>query len=264
MITTAQTQASSLKAEYNLGYIWLISIVAALGGLLFGYDWVVIGGAKEFFESYFRITSAGLSGWANSCALVGCLIGALVAGGLSDKFGRKKLLIASAFLFAITSIGNALAPNFATFVCWRILGGVAIGLASNLSPMYIAEIAPAQMRGKLVSINQLTIVIGVLLAQVINWWLGRHLPPSATGEYIRNSWYGQICWRWMFGLTAIPSLLFFFGMFAVPESPRWLAKNGQPQAAGAVLRNIGGESYSGAALADIQATLVNETDKVNF
>lgn len=283
MITSAQTQTSSLKAEYNLGYIWLISIVAALGGLLFGYDWVVIGGAKEFFESYFDLpsvaqrlgqiwllrhltlgTAAGVSGFANSCALIGCLIGALVAGALSDRFGRKRLLVASASLFAITSIGNALASSFGIFVAWRILGGVAIGLASNLSPMYIAEIAPAQMRGKLVSINQLTIVIGVLLAQVVNWWLGRNLPALASDEYIRNSWYGQFCWRWMFGLTAIPSLLFFVGMFFVPESPRWLAKKGKPQAAAAILGKIGGSNYSSAALAEIEATLVNEINKVNF
>jgi sugar porter (SP) family MFS transporter len=264
MITATQSPASNLKADYNLGYIWIISIVAALGGLLFGYDWVVIGGAKQFFESYFHITDAAQSGWANSCALVGCLAGALVAGVLSDRFGRKKLLIVSAFLFAITSIGNALAPNFFIFVAWRILGGVGIGLASNLSPMYIAEIAPAQMRGKLVSVNQLTIVIGILLAEVINWALGRHLPSMATDEYIRNSWYGQTCWRWMFGLTAIPSLLFFVGMFLVPESPRWLAKNGKPQNARTILRKIGGENYSVAALADIQTTLVNEVEKVNF
>ena len=222
MIISTQTQTSGLKAEYNFSYIWIISIVAALGGLLFGYDWVVIGGAKPFFESYFRVSNAAQSGWVNSCALIGCFVGAIVAGALSDKFGRKRLLIVSAFLFAITSLGNALAPNFDIFVAWRILGGVGIGLASNLSPMYIAEIAPAQMRGKLVSINQLTIVIGILLAQVINWSLGRHLPLHATDEYIRNSWYGQACWRWMFGLTAIPSLLFFVGMFLVPESPRWL------------------------------------------
>lgn len=264
MITATQNQTSTLKAEYNFGYIWLISIVAALGGLLFGYDWVVIGGAKQFFENYFHITDAKQSGWANSCALIGCLVGALIAGVLSDKFGRKRLLITSAFLFAITSIGNALAPNFTIFVAWRILGGVAIGLASNLSPMYIAEIAPAQMRGRLVSINQLTIVIGILLAQVINWSLGRHLPGNATDEYIRNSWYGQTCWRWMFGLTAIPSLLFFIGMFLVPESPRWLAKNGKPENSSAILKKIGGENYSTAALADIQATLVNEIEKVNF
>jgi MFS family permease len=166
MITSTPTGTSNLKADYNFGYIWLISVVAALGGLLFGWDWVVIGGAKPFFERYFHIAdNAQLSGWANSCALIGCLIGALVAGALSDKFGRKKLLLLSAFLFALTSLGNALAPTFAVFIAWRILGGVAIGLASNLSPMYIAEIAPAQMRGKLVSINQLTIVIGILAAQ---------------------------------------------------------------------------------------------------
>ncbi|MGH8022213.1 MAG: MFS transporter, partial [Limisphaerales bacterium] len=264
MITTAQTQISGLKAEYNLGYIWLISIVAALGGLLFGYDWVVIGGAKPFFESHFRIANAAQSGWVNSCALIGCFVGAIVAGGLSDKLGRKRLLIAAAFLFGITSLGNAFAPNFDLFVAWRILGGVAIGLASNLSPMYIAEIAPAQMRGKLVSVNQVTVVIGILLAQIINWLLGRHLPALATDEYIRNSWYGQSCWRWMFGLTAVPALLFFVGMFFVPESPRWLAKNGKPRAAGAILRNIGGDAYSSAALAEIEATLVNEVNRVNF
>src|SRR5579862_6662972 len=123
MITAAQTESSNLRAEYNFGYIWLISVVAALGGLLFGYDWVVIGGAKPFFEKYFHLTTALQSGWANSCALIGCLVGALVAGALSDKFGRKRLLIVSAFLFAITSIGNALAPTLFIFVVWRILGG---------------------------------------------------------------------------------------------------------------------------------------------
>src|SRR5215467_11261332 len=180
MITAPSRPSSSTPAaDYNLGYIWLISIIAALGGLLFGYDWVVIGGAKPFFERYFHLTSAAQSGWANSCALIGCLAGALVAGALSDRFGRKRLLIASAFLFIFTSIGNALAPTFAIFIAWRMLGGVAIGLASNLSPMYIAEVAPAQMRGKLVSINQLTIVIGVLMAQIVNWSLGRHLPTLA-------------------------------------------------------------------------------------
>src|ERR1700744_3242689 len=191
MITTTSSESSNLKADLNLGYIWLISVVAALGGLLFGWDWMGIGGAKLFFESYFGIASnAQLSGWANSCALIGCFVGALTAGALSDKFGRKKLLILSASLFAVTSIGNALAPTFTIFVVWRILGGVAIGLASNLSPIYIAEIAPAQMRGKLVSINQLTVVVGVLAAQLVNWYLGRTLPAGATNEFIQNSWYG--------------------------------------------------------------------------
>ena len=264
MITATPNESSNLKAEYNFGYIWLISSVAALGGLLFGWDWVVIGGAKPFFQRYFQLTGEAQIGWANSCALIGCLVGALVAGALSDKFGRKRLLILSAFLFAITSLGNALAGDFSTFIFWRMLGGVAIGLASNLSPMYIAEIAPAQMRGKLVSINQLTIVVGILLAQVINWSLVRNLPTGATDEFIRNSWFGQQGWRWMFGLTALPSLLFFIGMFFVPESPRWLAKNGKPENAKSILKKIGGEDYAAAAIGDIKTTLINNVNRVRF
>ena len=116
MITATTTESSNLKADLNLGYIWLISSVAALGGLLFGWDWVVIGGAKPFFQRYFQLTTEAQIGWANSCALIGCLVGALMAGGLSDKFGRKRLLIFSAFLFAVTSLGNALAGNFSIFI----------------------------------------------------------------------------------------------------------------------------------------------------
>jgi sugar porter (SP) family MFS transporter len=264
MITAAPTESSDLRAEYNSRYIWLVSIVAALGGLLFGYDWVVIGGAKPFFEKYFHLTEAWQSGWANSCALIGCLVGALAAGALSDKFGRRRLLMVSAFLFAATSIGNALAASFSIFISWRMLGGVAIGLASNLSPMYIAETAPAGMRGKLVSVNQLTIVIGILAAQSINWALVRNLPQGAGDEFIRTSWYGQSGWRWMFGLTAIPSMLFFAGMFFVPESPRWLAKNGKSSEAHVILRRIGGEHYSTAALREIEGTLANEVETARF
>jgi sugar porter (SP) family MFS transporter len=258
MITTTSTATSGLKANYNFGYVWLISVVAAMGGLLFGWDWVVIGGAKPFFQRYFELTSEAQIGWANSCALIGCLIGALVAGGLSDKFGRKKLLIAAALIFAVTSLGNALATNFNIFIAWRIFGGVAIGLASSLSPMYIAEIAPAQIRGRLVAINQLTVVIGILLAQYINWFLVRGLPAGATDAFIRDSWFGQQGWRWMFGLTAAPALLFFIGMFMVPESPRWLAKNGKPQFARKILGKIGGPDYADAAVAEIQSTFSSE------
>ena len=264
MLTSIKPESTSLKAELNLGYIWTISLVVALGGLLFGWDWVVIGGAKPFFEKYFHLTTAAQSGWANSCALIGCLVGALVAGALSDKFGRKRLLMVSAFLFTITSLGNALAPTFNIFIAWRILGGVGIGLASNLSPMYIAEVAPAQMRGRLVAINQLTVVIGILAAQFINWALVRNLPAGASDEFIQNSWFGQAGWRWMFGLTAIPSLLFVAGMFFVPESPRWLAAKGKHDGAKQILEKIGGTNYSARALGDIEATLKNETAKVNF
>lgn len=258
MIAASQIQSSELKANYNLGYVWLISIVAAMGGLLFGWDWVVIGGAKPFFQRYFQLTTETQIGWANSCALIGCLFGALAAGALSDRFGRKKLLIAASLLFAVTSIGNALAGSFVVFIVWRIFGGVAIGLASNLSPMYIAEVAPAQIRGKLVAINQLTIVIGILLAQFINWYLVRELPSGASDEFIRNSWFGQSGWRWMFGLTAAPSLLFFAGMLVVPESPRWLAKKGLTALAERILTKIGGVEYARAALTEIRSTLANE------
>ena len=258
MITATSSESSNLKADYNFGYIWLISVVAAMGGLLFGWDWVVIGGAKPFFQRYFNLTSEAQIGWANSCALIGCLGGALAAGALSDKLGRKRLLIFAALMFAVTSIGNGLANNFQVFVVWRILGGVAIGLASSLSPMYISEVAPAQMRGKLVSINQLTIVVGVLAAQLLNWYLVRDLPQGATDEFIRNSWFGQQGWRWMFGLTAAPSVLFFLGMIAVPESPRWLAKNGRSSDARAVLKKIGGEKYADAAIGEIASTLATE------
>jgi sugar porter (SP) family MFS transporter len=258
MITAIQTEPTTLKANYNLAYVWLISVVAAMGGLLFGWDWVVVGGAKPFFQRYFQLTSEAQIGWANSCHLIGCLVGALVAGALSDKFGRKRLLIVAAIIFAVTSLGNAFANDFTVFISWRIFGGVAIGLASSLSPMYIAEIAPAQIRGKLVAINQLTVVIGILLAQYINWFLVRNLPVGATDDLIRNSWFGQQGWRWMFGLTAVPSLLFFIGMLFVPESPRWLAKNGRINLARGILKKIGGEVYANAAATEIQSTLASE------
>ncbi len=258
MITAIQTEASTLRAEYNYGYVWLISGVAAMGGLLFGWDWVVIGGAKPFFQRYFQLTSEASIGWANSCALIGCLAGALAAGALSDKFGRKRLLIVAALIFAVTSLGNALANDFTIFIAWRIFGGVAIGLASSLSPMYIAETAPAPIRGRLVAINQLTVVIGILLAQSVNWFLVRQLPAGATDEFIRNSWFGQSGWRWMFGLTAAPAVLFFLAMFFVPESPRWLAKMGRTNLARAILQKIGGEIHADSALAEIQSTLAND------
>ena len=199
MIPSTSAPSTGPVGQIKPGYVWLTSAVVALGGLLFGWDWVVIGGAKPFFESFFRLKDPALVGWANSCALIGCLVGALVAGALSDRFGRRRPLVAAALIFAVTSIGNALAPTFGVFIAWRMLGGVAIGLASSLSPMYISEIAPASMRGKLVSINQLTIVVGILFAQVINWWLVRDLPAGSTDEFIRGSWFGQVGWRWMFG-----------------------------------------------------------------
>ena len=258
------SEASGAKVRYNLGYVWTISVVAALGGLLFGYDWVVIGGAKPFFERFFELSTAAARGWANSCALIGCLVGALVAGGLSDRLGRKKLLIFSAFLFTVTSLGNASAQDFTVFVVWRILGGVAIGLASNLSPLYIAEVSPAGMRGKLVSINQLMIVIGILAAQFINYSIARPISPSASEEVIRASWNCTAGWRWMFVATAAPALLFFLAAFFIPESPRWLMKNGRRDRARRILERTGGGEYADAAILEIESTLADETGGVGF
>ena len=135
---------------------------------MFGYDWIVIGGTKPFYERFFHVATAWQEGWAMGSALVGCLTGAILSGGLSDRFGRKRLLILAAFVFVVSSLGTAMVDSFTAFNLWRIAGGMAIGLASNLSPMYIAEIAPAAVRGRLVAMNQFTIVIGILLAQMAN------------------------------------------------------------------------------------------------
>lgn len=253
------------RPAYNMRYIWLVTLVSAMGGLLFGYDWVVIGGAKPFYEKFFGLTTPSQIGWAMSSALVGCLVGALVSGALSDRFGRKKLLLLAAFLFTVTGVLTALAPDFTFFVVNRLLGGVAIGLASNLSPMYIAEISPAATRGKFVSVNQLTIVIGILAAQLTNWLIARPVAPGATAADILASWNGQTGWRWMFGAEAVPALLFFLLMFLVPESPRWLVKNGRSEAAEKILSRVGGPGFAAEALADIRTTLAaGETGRVRF
>ena len=239
--------------------LWLTASAAALGGLLFGYDWVVIGGAKPFYEIYFHLTSPELQGWAMSCALTGCLIGALAAGGMSNRFGRKRLLMLAALVFAGSSLGTAMAPVFAEFVAWRILGGFAIGLASGVSPIYIAEISPPHLRGRLVSLNQMAIVIGILMAQVVNWLIARPVLAGAAAAQILASWNGQWGWRWMFGVTAIPSLLFLIAAFLVPESPRWLATKGRQQHALRVLERLGSPAYARHVLDQIRAASGDES-----
>jgi sugar porter (SP) family MFS transporter len=253
------------RAEYNMRFIWAVTLVSALGGLLFGYDWVVIGGAKPFYEKFFGLTTPSEIGWAMSSALVGCLVGALVSGGLSDRFGRKRLLILAGFLFTVSAVWTALAADFAVFVVFRLVGGIGIGLASNLSPMYIAEMAPAESRGRLVSVNQLTIVIGILAAQVVNWLIAEPVPAGATAADILASWNGQAGWRWMFGAETVPAALFFALMFLVPESPRWLVKNGRAAAAKKVLARVGGPGFAVRALDEIRATLAaDEIGRVRF
>ncbi len=258
-VQTGSTAASATATHLHSGYVWLISAAAALGGLLFGYDWVVIGGAKPFYETYFRLNTQELIGWANSCALIGCLIGSIVSGFVSDRFGRKKLLIASALLFAISSVLTGWAWSFNSFITWRIIGGVAIGIASNVSPTYIAEISPALWRGRLVSLNQVTIVVGILGAQVVNWLIAQQVPLGATAEQIRVSWNGQFGWRWMFTAVTVPSLIFLFSSLFVPESPRWLVKNKRRGEARGTLVKIGDERYADEALTEIEAALTAES-----
>jgi SP family xylose:H+ symportor-like MFS transporter len=240
--------------NFNARYVWTISVVAALGGLLFGYDWVVIGGAKPFYERYFNLNSEQLIGWANSCALVGCLIGSLISGAISDRMGRKKLLIGSAFLFAVSSVFTGLSHTFTQFVFWRTMGGVAIGIASNVSPAYISEISPAAWRGRLVALNQFTIVTGILIAQVVNWLIADRVPANATAEMIRLSWNGQYGWRWMFIAVAVPSAVFFVCALFVPESPRWLIGRDQRERARLILVRIGGERYGDLSVQSILET----------
>jgi len=251
--------------KFNKTYILGISMVSAMGGLLFGYDWVVIGGAKPFYERFFDITSMpNLQAWAMSSALIGCIIGAVISGVISDKLGRKKPLLLSAFLFTISALGTGLSNSYNLFIIFRIIGGIGIGLASALSPMYIAEVSPSQFRGRFVSLNQMTIVIGILSAQIINMIIAEKVPEQATNELIRASWNGQIGWRWMFWAEIVPAVAFFILVFLVPESPRWLIKAGKAERAYPTLKKIGGELYAKEEMANIQETLIVDTEKVNF
>ena len=255
MITSVGVSPASVddRGSVRTIYLWFTAAAGALGGLLFGYDWVVIGGAKPFYERFFHLDSPALQGWAMSCALIGCLLGAVFSGSLSNRFGRRRLLTLAAIAFAASSLGTGLAHHFAAFVVWRILGGCAIGLASGISPMYIAEISPAHLRGRLVSLNQVAIVFGILLAQVVNWLIARPVPPGASANLILYSWNGQLGWRWMFAVTAIPSLLFLVASLLVPESPRWLASKGRHENALCVLERLGGRAYAQHVLEDFAA-----------
>lgn len=239
---------------YNCLFVYFICLVSAMGGLLFGYDWVVIGGAKPFYEIYFGISeNAGMQALAMSIALAGCLLGATMAGFLADRYGRKKLLQFAALVFLVSSWATGASSALMTFILARLVGGIAIGLAADLSPMYIAEVAPTRIRGKLVTLNQLTIVLGILSAQIVNMLLADPVSETATSSDIFLSWNGQAGWRWMFWAVCIPSGLFFLLSLFIPESPRWLAANNRREAAAKVLRTIGGEEYAKVELLNYSA-----------
>ena len=253
-----------MKTQSNF-YLFLIALISAMGGFLFGYDWVVIGGAKPFYEQYFGIAgNPVMQGWAMSSALIGCLFGALSAGKLSDRLGRKPILILAAGLFICTAVGTGAVHSFTFFNVFRLVGGFAIGIASSLSPMYIAEIAPAHLRGRFVSINQLTVVLGILTSQIVNWQIAEPVALGATHEMIRESWNGQMGWRWMFWAMTVPAALFFVFSFILPESPRWLASSGKREAALKVFTRMGGKEYAVTELAAIEAASACQTQEGGF
>ncbi|MCQ2254413.1 MAG: sugar porter family MFS transporter [Bacteroidaceae bacterium] len=192
-------------------FLIFICAVSAMGGLLFGYDWVVIGGAKPFYEDFFGIANSPvMQGVAMTTALIGCLVGAMVAGAAADRYGRKPLLTISAVLFTVSAVATGVFNDFTLFNIARFVGGVGIGVASALSPMYIAEVSPSEIRGRMVSVNQMTIVLGILSAQIVNMLIGQ----GVTAE-----WGREQGWRWMFWAEAVPAVLFLVMSFFIPESP---------------------------------------------
>ena len=240
----------------NKRFVYFICMVSAMGGLLFGYDWVVIGGAKPFYELFFGISDSPLmQGVAMTTALIGCLVGAMIAGAMADKYGRKPLLIIAAILFTVSAVATGVFDDFTLFNIARFVGGIGIGIASALSPMYIAELSPSAIRGKLVSLNQMTIVLGILGAQIANWLIAEDVPSSFGSAEILASWNGQMGWRWMFWAEAVPASLFLVLAFFIPESPRWQVLRGYQSQAQATLTHIGGEEYALAEMESIRQSV---------
>ena len=240
------------KESGSMVYIWLVCVVAALGGLLFGYDTAVISGAIGFLQKRFELDPKW-TGWAASSALLGCVIGVAFAGVMSDRLGRKKTLIVAAILFLVSGIGTAIPRNLAEFVIFRIIGGVGVGAASITSPMYIAEITPARIRGRMVSVNQFAIVSGMLLVYFANYFI------SQFGD---ETWNVNFGWRWMMGSEAIPSLLLLAMMFIVPESPRWLTKQKREKEAFRILAKVDGQRHAQTEMAAIKETIAHESESV--
>lgn len=223
------------KDDYNNSYILAISFISALGGYLFGFDFAVISGALPFLRIVFEL-DAWWEGFLTGSLALGCIVGCLIAGKLSDQYGRKSGLFCAALLFAISSFGMGIAPDLEIFVLMRFLSGIGVGMASMLSPMYIAEISPAHVRGRNVAINQLTIVIGILITNLVNYKL---------------SSLGEDSWRWMFGLGVVPSLLFLIGIVWLPESPRWLIAKGRLEEARAVLLRFGNSTVVDKTMVEV-------------
>lgn len=241
--------ATNQQATGSTGYVVLVCFVATLGGLLFGYDTGVISDAIGFLTKRFQL-NANWEGWAMSCAILGCAAGASFAGLVGDRLGRKKLLIFSAILFTVSAIGTALPQTLAVFIVFRVIGGLGIGMAALASPMYIAEITPARIRGRMVSLNQLAIVTGFLLVYFVNYYIARQ------GD---AAWRVETSWRWMFGLGVAPAVVFLALLALVPESPRWLVEQNRQAEARAILAKVGGAAAANEELKAIETSIASES-----
>lgn len=228
--------------QINMKYVTLVSIVAALGGLLFGFDTAVVSGAIGFMKEKFGLNEFQV-GWAVSSLIVGCILGAALTGIIADKFGRKKVLIAAALLFIIGTLGSAIPSTFSGYIIARMIGGLGIGITSTLCPLYNAEIAPAKYRGRLVALNQLAVVTGIFVVYFVNMGI------AGMGDH---AWGVENAWRWMFGVGVIPGVLFLVLLFFVPESPRWLITQGRPADSLPILVKIHGEELARQEVFDIK------------
>lgn len=239
-----ENRTEGAEQQINMRFVTLVAIVAALGGLLFGFDTAVVAGAIGFMKVRFQLNQLEV-GWAVSCLIVGCIFGAASAGGISDKLGRKKVLFIGAALYLIGSVCAALSPSFSAYVIARLVSGLGIGITVTLSPLYNAEIAPAKYRGRLVALNQVAIVSGIFLVYFLNLFI------AGLGD---DAWDISTAWRWMFGVGAVPSVFFIVLLFFVPESPRWLIKQGRAADSLPILLRIHGEELARKEVLDIKAS----------
>ncbi len=253
-----------MKSGKQQIFIWWLTLTASLGGLLFGYDTAVISGTLSMVKAQFGLNAA-LEGWYVSSALVGCIIGVSFAGWLSDRYGRKKVLLVAAILFSISAVGCALVSSFSALAIYRLIGGMGVGIASMLSPMYISEISPAAVRGRFVALYQLAITIGILASYLIN---ARLLDQSAAGEFFVTEKLTLVfkteVWRGMLGMEAIPAILFFILLIFVPESPRWLVTKGKTELAKSILLKSSGESETETEINEIRESMESERKTKNL
>ena len=239
----------------HLAYLLPICLVATLGGLLFGYDTGVISGAIEPMTAKFGLSDF-MKGWASGCVLVGCAAGVLLVGPISDRFGRKPAMFLAALMFLISAIGTAIPNDIATFILFRIVGGLGIGIASITTPMYIAEITPAHIRGRMVAVNQIAIVGGIAGTAFINYFIAHAHGDPALAE--NQTWIIETGWRWMFATGIVPSVLFALLLIPIPESPRWLIERRREDEAMRILEKVGGRGFAAAEFGSIKAGLSEE------